>query len=191
VSTESFRAWFEQTFGAPIPLVVDVDLHRSPGGTHWATELRPELSASAQMIPVFVEAIDPYVVTGAWGHGMASRAFYWIERRGQHRAFFRLPFGGAYGHGSEDAAEVVRFLEGYRDFRHELGARLASSTLVHSMGNARFELRLREPDGSTRELADDGEGIPRLPNRAPMGAAAFWDWMGERATAGPFPPATS
>ena len=178
--SDSFPSWFAETFRAPLPLSVDFDLIKSPEVCHWATELRSELAPQAMTLPTFVEEIDPYVVTGWWGRGLSSNAFYWTERRGLHRCFFRLSFGSVYGDEEKDAAEIVDFLNGYCEWREQTATTAEASSLVHSLGNAHFTLRLRRADGSAVDIVELGQGIPHLPNGAPLPAGDWWRWLMER-----------
>ena len=110
----SFDAWFRQTFRAEPPFAITVPLFKQPGLSHWASAKVSTLSPSRLVIPTFPDDPEVYTVAGHWGYGIASQAFYFIQRAGERRVFLRLAFGGAYGERGAEAAEVVAALEAYR-----------------------------------------------------------------------------
>lgn len=139
-SDAGFRGWFEQTFGAPFPLDLWTPL-RSPGEAHWVSADLPEGAEARPLREEFLDQPDRYLSTGFWGHGVNSYAFYFIEKRGAHRCFLRLRYGGAYGDPAEDAVRVLAFLRAYGRFRDAREGALAASSIVHEMGQSTAELR--------------------------------------------------
>ena len=177
MSPPTFESWFEDTFGSPLPVHTERSLLQSSGILHWSTHSTAELGPSAMMLPTFRDDLAPYVVAGAWGRGLTANAFYWIEHRCRHRAFFRLPWRNAYADPESEAQEIVSFLRGYATWRAEFEPRLAESLIVHSMGTSRLELR---PASAGRTL-DPTPEVPHLPDGRPLPAVQWWQWLCDRA----------
>src|SRR5690606_25955874 len=49
-----------------------------------------------------ISEIDEYFITGFWGHGINSHAFYYSRIDNLSKIFFRLPFGGVYMNNEEE-----------------------------------------------------------------------------------------
>lgn len=148
----SFRDWFQRRFGAPFPIPLEVGLEKK-GDAFWST---PEYSGSAPMVPSFDEELERYVLAGEWGRGVNTYAFYFVEKRGPHRRFFRIFSGGVYGSAGDAAKEVIAFLSGYEAWRSSAEAKLAGSTLIHNLDVTEAELVL--PGGEIQTLARADEG---------------------------------
>ena len=133
------ESWFEQTFGAPLPLALPT-LVQTPGAHHWVSQQwanDPSLSPNALMVPAFPDQPERYTVIGHWGHGLGSQAFYFVHREPEHRCFLRVGFGGPYDPPSR-AGEIVRALSLYRELRALPG--LHRSEVVYSIGSGRAEV---------------------------------------------------
>ena len=81
-----------------------------------------------------------------------------VDKREDHRRFFRLTYGGAYGTPEEDAANLLQYLDGYERWRAEREASLTGSTLMHNMGIDRAELILR-PGAKPTIVEGTDEGV--------------------------------
>jgi hypothetical protein len=173
-----YARWFRGTFGVlpPNPLP-DGLLRHGPDEERWATDPSPNLRSSALMVPAFPDEPPNYVVTGRWGHGMASQAFYWVEQQGPHRRFFRMPTGNAYGDAAQETDDILAVLRGSAEFDRRVAPLLDGSTIVFGMGNSRVDLSVRS-DGPPIVM-ENLRGAPRLPNRALAPPHAFFDWLTE------------
>jgi hypothetical protein len=166
MSTDStdtdFGTWIEDTFGAGFPVRLEESLVHYRDRVWVSPGLRDSFrSLQVPMTPAFAEPPGDYCMAGHWGHGVNSWAFYLIERRGAHKVFFRLPYGGAYGDPSRDAARAVRFLASYQSFRERWLSRLAEYDLLHEMGkgNARLVLEGGSDLGMDDPPAADADGF--------------------------------
>jgi len=173
----SFRAWFEERFGAVFPLDLATDLARTGAeGEHFATEAHENLTPHALMVPAYPETPRTYVVGGVWGHGLSRMAFYFIERTPDgFEAFFRVSFESAYG--GEASEEIVAFMRGYAEWRAHVAARLRGGRIEYSMGTGRWEIRL-EGDDATRQGR-----IPLAPNGAVLRPSEMWPLLTARIDA--------
>lgn len=174
----SFSAWFRATFGEDFPGARAAALLHLED-TCWATSADARLRPSALMEPAFPDLGHDWTAAGAWGHGLASPAFYLVDVAGPHRAFFRLSLGSAYGDAARDAAEIVRVLEGYESFVVGVRPRLARSELAISIGNFRADLEVRHRDGSIAVVHDAGPPRARPGGPAPA-PSTWWPWLEAR-----------
>ena len=117
------------------------------------------------MVPEFRDEQE-YAIAGEWGRGVNTYAFYWVEKRGAHRCFFRIFSGVVYGRPEEDSRAVVDYLAAYRVWRERSRSTLESSTLISNMGDHSAELVTAS--GERISLSGDQEG------------AAWWDALTER-----------
>lgn len=101
----------------------------------------------------FDSAPEGYKVTGWWGHGVNSYAFYYLRISEHEKIFFRLPYGGIYMDNDKAAEKISDFLEGYAKFR-ELASSLECSYRLTCSMNPVLEYRVH-----TRENSADG-GLP-------------------------------
>lgn len=157
----ALERWLRATFGELPALELGPLVELGPSA--WAS---PGVTLPLPIVPAFrAEPPDDYALAGHWGRGGASEAVYVIERRGPHRTFLRLPWGGAYGEAAMDAARIREALSAWVTFRRVAPARLAGSEVVSNMQIDRAELRW--PDGRALEILGP---TPLHPERAP-----FWE----------------
>ena len=104
----------------------------------------------------FDSAPDGYKITGWWGHGVNSYAFYYLRITDQEKIFFRLPYGGVYMDNDKEAGKISDFLREYAKFRELASSLECSYSLTCSM-NPDLEYRV-----STKGHSADG----RLPYAA-------------------------
>ena len=142
-----FARWFEESYGAPFPVKLGAQLVPAADGVWVSPGLRIE---SPPMVPEFLETAGDYVIAGSWGRGFNSYAFYFVEKRGEHRRFFRLQSGGVYTNPEACAKEIVAFLGAYERWKNEQEPSLEASTLINNMGDCVAEL----PTGAV-ETDDD------------------------------------
>jgi hypothetical protein len=146
---EALRKAFEEAFKIPFSTLVlpGVRLVRVEGAEFLFG------SESAAAAPLLVQgavfsfdqaAPDGYFLTGFWGHGVNSHAFYYARADGWSRVCFRLPFGGIYMDNDACAAHIAEFLPAWFDFERRLG-RAYRVTAIESMDQGRYELV--HPDG--------------------------------------------
>lgn len=169
MSDAGFGEWFERTFGAPLPLEAALSVERVADHV-WMSERAKASLGSPPMMPELPDLGGDYVVAGHWGYGTSSWAFYWIEVRGTHQRFFRLPWGGAYGDAGADAAHVRAYLAGYDAWRRASEGGLRESRIVSDMGADSAHLvlaggRVVDVDGGLPAEDDHAGDIP---------AAARW-----------------
>jgi len=94
------------------------------------------------------EAQPGYFLTGFWGHGTNSYAFYYLRVTSSSRVYLRLPFGGIYMNTKRDAAQIGKFLRAFLPFEAMVEKGIMCSLLaVESMGRGRYEVV--RADGST------------------------------------------
>jgi hypothetical protein len=154
-----FFEWFRNKYQAEFPIALSLPLqHREQ--TFWVSTELAQLE-HPPMVPEFYEQPNEYALAGEWGRGVNSYAFYFAERRGQHRRFFRIFSGGVYGRPEEDAKIVVGFLAGYESWRARFEGELSSSTIVYNMGNGTAELVRSNGDRLSHVGREEG--------------AAFWE----------------
>jgi hypothetical protein len=121
----AFLEFFEKVMRAPFPLPLPANLvdgrtgrgrKRGPTrmiGTSEAYEKPMLIQADIGRLP---ELPLGYLLTGFWGHGVNSHAFYWVEATASVRVFFRLFYGGGYGDPDRDGPKVVRYLANWGEF---------------------------------------------------------------------------
>lgn len=141
----SFEDWLHATFGTLPALDLGPLVQVAPAA--WAT---PGIGGPLPIVPEFRDEPGDYVLVGHWGRGGASEAVYVVERRGPHRVFLRLPWGGAYGNPERDAARVREAIASWAELRRVAPTRLAGSEVVSNMQTDRAALRW--PDGREEEL---------------------------------------
>lgn len=107
----------------------------------------------------FDSAPDGYKITGWWGHGINSYAFYYLRITEHEKIFFRLPYGGVYMDNDKEAEKISDFLGEYSKFRELASSLECSYSLTCSM-NPDLEYQVR-----TRGHSADG--------RLPYAAASF------------------
>ena len=156
-SNEAFHNWFRDELGRDCPAQVALPLvHRRD--ELWLSENLVDTVEHPPMVPDFMEEPATYAMAGFWGRGVNSYAFYLVDKREDHRRFFRLTYGGAYGNPEEDAANLLQYLDGYERWRAEREASLTGSTLMHNMGIDRAELILR-PGAKPTIVEGTDEGV--------------------------------
>jgi hypothetical protein len=92
-------------------------------------------------------APDGYKVTGWWGHGVNSYAFYYMRITEHEKIFFRLPYGGIYMDNDKAAEKISDFLEEYAKFRELASSLECSYSLTCSM-NPVLEYRVHTSGNS-------------------------------------------
>jgi hypothetical protein len=153
-TTTDYGAWFRETFGAELPLPL-----RRP-----VAPVRDNVWASAgapppPMIPGELVREGDYVITGLWGRGVQSWAFYLIDVGPLFRCFFRLSFGGVYGDRTDDTRDILAWLAAWDHFRAAAEARLVRGEITNDMGTSDAELVTTE--GRTVTLREPPEaGVP-------------------------------
>ena len=143
-----FRAWYRGTFGEDFPFDPSPLVQTAP--LVWVDPALAQAPLAPPVTPAFRDAPGDYQLLGVWGHGVQSHALYCIERRGPHRAFLRLPWGGAYGERDRDARRVLETLTRYAAFRLRRADALSSSEVVSNMGDEQATVVRR--DGRTRTI---------------------------------------
>ncbi len=145
------RDWFQGAFRQDFPLQPAAPLVPLAQGI-WGSEHLLGQSPKPPMVPEFRAGTDDYVLTGSWGYGVNTYAFYFVERRGPHRRFFRLGSGGAYTNEEAAAREVVEYLQAYEGWRRQLESKVTPSVLIHNLGNNTAELTVA---GALKSFAGD------------------------------------
>jgi hypothetical protein len=149
-----YRAWFRETFGAELPIALRHPVERV-GEQVWGSPGAPQ----PPMIPPELVRDGDYVLTGLWGHGVQSWAFYLVDVGPRFRCFFRMSFGGAYGDSSEDTRDILAWLAAWERFRAAAEAKGAGGDIVHDMGTS--EAELTTAGGETVALRSPPEfGVP-------------------------------
>ena len=149
-----FSSWFAATFGASLP----AELERPLLLVHDLVWASPGLAArgpglQVPMAPAFLEDVGDYTLAGHWGHGVNSYALFFVERRGEHRRFLRLPYGNLYGDPDRERAHVLAFLTAYGGWQEANEPRLRTSLVIHNMGSTQARVQLA--DGREVALPDD------------------------------------
>lgn len=158
-----FFAWFREKYRAEFPIPLAMPLAKV-GPLVWTSLEKLE---HPPMVPEFYEGPD-YLIAGEWGRGVNSYAFYFVEKRGTHRRFFRIFSGGVYGKPDDDLRSVVEYLAGYEAWRKRFEPELAESTLVCNMGSNTAELAKSTGQRLTHQGFEEGSAwwdalSPRMP----------------------------
>jgi hypothetical protein len=159
-----FFEWFRTKYGADFPVRLPRPLVKHDERVFITENLVGQLQ-HPPMVPEFRPEAE-YSIAGEWGRGVNTYAFYWVDRRGEHRRFFRIFSGGVYGRPAEDMRAVVEYLAGYERWRERFEHALASSTLVCNMGDNTAEVVTSS--GARLSHAGDEEG------------GAWWDALAQR-----------
>ncbi len=89
----------------------------------------------------FIESCpENYVLTGFWGHGVNSYAFYYSVVESWRRIFFRLPYGGVYENNIKNARNIRNFLQGYSAFEKDIKKGIKQIIAIDSMGEGYYKL---------------------------------------------------
>lgn len=115
-------------------------LERWPDGLPGESAFGPR-----ELLALGAPDLPDYVVTGEWGYGVGSFAFWWIEKQGEHFLLCRWPR-------EEEPFGAVEFLRGCAAFRSAHGHRLRGSNIICNMGFASAVVTL----ASGREISIDG-----------------------------------
>jgi hypothetical protein len=139
---ERFAEWMGCAFPLPLPadyqvIVADRADEQLIGS--------PAADAAPLLLQADIGRLDElplgYFLTGFWGHGANSYAFYFCEVDEARRVFFRLPYGGIYDDVARQRRAVVAFLSGYAELRRRDD--VVKLRAVDSMGEARYDLELK------------------------------------------------
>ncbi len=93
-----------------------------------------------------------YFLTGFWGHGVNSYAFYYSRVDSRTKILFRLPYGGAYMDNELQAKYIREFLPKYFEFEEGLISRLRLLIAIDSMDEGYYKIVV--PGVETFELRE-------------------------------------
>jgi hypothetical protein len=152
------KSVFSQTFGLSLDPLLDTDQELvSFGGS--ADEALLFGSRIALQNPLLVQGHiqqfqtstpQGYFLSGFWGHGANSYAFYYQVVDAWQRIFFRLPYGGVYMNEKKCARDIRNFLKQYIALQSKLKSSLKSWIAIESMGEGYYKAVLN--NGETIEL---------------------------------------
>lgn len=152
------KAAYRQCFGLPMPWMMLRDralvpvhaeigsgiLLGSPSAVRRAFLVQSEIDEFVHSCP------QGYFLTGFWGHGVNTYAFYYSRSDSWGRVFFRLPYGGVYSDNGTMGHRVREFFVHYFDFEQKLSGRVKTLLAIDSMSMGRYEIVMR--DGRVFEL---------------------------------------
>ncbi len=104
-----------------------------------------------------------YGLTGFWGHGINSYAFYFQTVTAERRLFVRLPYGGAFMDDSQCQDDIREFLAALLDFQSLDLSRRDVLIAVESVGWGYYQLAT--PTGRVYELRDSLAGTKDVRER--------------------------
>lgn len=145
---DELKARFREVFGLPMPRMllstetpVRVEVGIGVGllvGSEVAAR-RPYLLQSN--IGEFIRGGPPgYFLTGFWGHGVSSHAYYYSRVDAWSRVLFRLQYGGLYGDAGQDGHSIREFVIHYFDLERRLQGRAKTLLAIDSMHLGRYEV---------------------------------------------------
>ncbi len=154
-----FLPWFEATLGAPFPLELKCALEQyepeHADRSEWCTPAARDVWDHVPMMldpELLGRPLTDHKLTGHWGYGANSYAFYYIEQDGSHGCFLRLGFGGVYTGPDQDRSLVLQILEDYAAWKSEWWPQLGASFVEADMGS--FSLRAgRSKEGLMRVIS--------------------------------------
>lgn len=108
--------------------------------------LKEQYLVQGQIYKFLEYAPDGYFLTGFWGHGFNSYAFYYSRSDLKTKIFFRLPYGGAYTDNKREAKRIGKFLPEFFNFERNIKNDLKKLYAVDSMGTGKYQIRIRDQE---------------------------------------------
>jgi len=138
--------WFTAAFGAPLPKVDGRNVRlKQVEETWWSSVGAEKWLTSEHMIAcdseIYKWSVCDGVMTGFWGHGLNSHAYYWITSLGARHRYLRLPYGGVYSDDQEDRANVLKVLQLLADIDELARGHIVSEHLENVMGSQTWWIR--------------------------------------------------
>jgi len=164
-TVEEIRSAYREVFGVAMPVGLWTDgLEVVPGGLLASTD--PALGATyltASGMRCFLGQPPGFLLTGFWGHGINSHAYYYLRVDAWSRIYFRLPHGGVYMDNRRQRVSVREFLFAWFEFEARAREELVRLQAVESMGVGSYHLSHR--DGRELVLGRSFFGRPRFAQR--------------------------
>lgn len=120
-----FARWMKAEFPIPLPDNCQPIGSVHSDGLEWVSVTGTPVAAQypvympKDLIEIGGVDLRGTFMTGFWGYGINSHAFYLNIVDEIRRLFFRLPFGGVYMDANEARKRVLHFLESYQQFSEQ------------------------------------------------------------------------
>lgn len=159
------KARFVKEIGVGFPPALEPDSTREPLSAESTDQLAFSEAVAGRLplpsVDAFAGAPLGTWMTGFWGYGLNSYAFYFARKDERREVYLRLAYGGAYGKPFGEARQVREFIDRYLDFEAWASPRARSWSVLSDMGGGLARVAFN--DGTRGEYVDNGGGF-RFPN---------------------------
>ena len=150
---KKLKSYFQESFGIPIPPIMLPNVELVPlddsdpdesflFGTPIA--LKKQYLVQGAIRDFINNCPQGYFLTGFWGHGVNSYAFYYSRVDEWSKVLFRLPYGGIYTDNEAMAGYIRKFLANYFGFERELKRKYQRLIATESMGRSYYKVLTSE-----------------------------------------------